>query len=431
MQRFFRVSPARRAALQRHAATAVSVGKSARQDRAIALELEKSAHNYHPIPVVLSRGKGVHMWDIDGKRYIDFLAAYSACNQGHCHPRIVKVMQEQAEVLTLTSRAFHSDQMGIFADYITKLFGYDKVLPMNTGVEAGETAVKLARKWAYKVKGVPENKAKVVFARENFWGRTLAAISSSTDPSSYAGYGPFMPGFELVDYNDLEALERSISDPHTAAFMVEPIQGEAGVKVPDEGYLAGIRKLCDKYNVLWIADEVQTGLCRTGKMLACDHENVKPDILCLGKALSGGTMPVSAVLTNDEVMLTIQPGEHGSTYGGNPLACRVAVESLRVLVEERLAENAERQGERLRSELRALKSPIISEVRGKGLLNAVVIDQPAGSTYAWDVCMRLAGMGLLAKPTHGNIIRFAPPLVITDKEMDESLEILKRGLQPL
>ena len=411
--------------------TSASLTGSALQDAAITLELAKSAHNYHPIPVVLTRAKGVHMWDLDGKRYIDFLAAYSACNQGHCHPRIVKVLQDQAEVLTLTSRAFHSDQMGVYADYITKLFGYDKVLPMNTGVEAGETAVKLARKWAYKVKGVPENRAKVVFARENFWGRTLAAISSSTDPSSYAGFGPYMPGFELVDYNDLEALEKSISDPNTAAFMVEPIQGEAGVKVPADGYLAGVRRLCDKHRVLWIADEVQTGLCRTGKMMACDWEGVKPDILCLGKALSGGTMPVSAVLTSDEVMLTIQPGEHGSTYGGNPLACRVAVESLKVLVEERLADNAQRQGARLRDELRALKSPIVTEVRGKGLLNAVVIDQPAGSDYAWRVCLRLAGMGLLAKPTHGNIIRFAPPLVISDKEMDESLDILAKGLQPL
>ena len=409
-----------------------SVHGSAVQDATIELELRKSAHNYHPIPVVLTRAKGVHMWDQDGNKYIDFLAAYSAVNQGHCHPRIVKVLKEQAEVLTLTSRAFHSDQMGVYADFITKLFGYDKVLPMNTGVEAGETAVKLARKWAYLVKGVPENKAKVVFARNNFWGRTLAAISSSTDPSSYAGYGPFMPGFELVDYNDLALLEKSISDPNTAAFMVEPIQGEAGVKVPDDGYLSGIRRLCDKHRVLWIADEVQTGLCRTGKMLACDHENVKPDILCLGKALSGGTMPVSAVLCNDEVMLTIKPGEHGSTYGGNPLACRVAVESLRVLVDEHLAENAERQGQRLRSELRALKSPIIQEVRGKGLLNAVVIDdRSSDGSYAWDVCMRLAKLGLLAKPTHGNIIRFAPPLTVNDKEMEESLDILSRGLQPL
>lgn len=417
--------------VRRFGASTGSITNSRLQDAAITLELKKSAHNYHPIPVVIARGKGVHMWDIDGNKYIDFLAAYSAVNQGHCHPRILRALKEQAEVLTLTSRAFHSDQMGTFAEYITTLLGYDKVLPMNTGVEAGETAVKLARKWAYKVKGVPENKAKVVFCKENFWGRTLAAISSSTDPSSYADYGPFMPGFELVDYNDLAALEIAISDPNTAAFMVEPIQGEAGVKVPSPGYLAGIRRLCDKYRVLWIADEVQTGLCRTGRMLACDHENVKPDILCLGKALSGGTMPVSAVLTNDEVMLTIKPGEHGSTYGGNPLACRVAVESLKVLVEERLAENAERQGERLRRELRALKSPIVTEVRGKGLLNAVVIDQPAGSTYAWDICVRLARLGLLAKPTHGNIIRFAPPLVISDKEMDESLDILSKGLQPL
>ena len=372
------------------------------------------------------------MWDMDGKRYIDFLAAYSAVNQGHCHPRIISVLKEQAEILTLTSRAFHSDQMGVYADYITRLFDYQKVLPMNTGVEAGETAVKLARKWAYNIKGVPENKAKVVFAKNNFWGRTLAAISSSTDPSSYGGYGPYMPGFEIVEFNDLAALERSFEDPNTAAFMVEPIQGEAGVVIPDPGYLAGIRRLCDKYRVLFIADEVQTGLCRTGKMLACDHENIKPDILCLGKALSGGTIPISAVLADDEVMLTIKPGEHGSTYGGNPLACRVAIESLKILVEENLAQNAERQGKRLRRELKALNSPIIKEVRGKGLLNAVVIDdRSSDASYAWDICCKLKELGLLAKPTHGNIIRFAPPLVINDAEMDEALDILKKGLQPL
>ncbi len=317
-------------------------------------------------------------------------------NQGHCHPRIVEALREQAEVLTLTSRAFHNDQFGPYADYITNLFGYDKVLPMNSGVEAGETAVKLARKWAYLVKGVPTNKAKVVFARDNFWGRSLAAVSSSTDPSSYGGYGPFMPGFEIVDYNNLEQLEKAISDPNTAAFMVEPIQGEAGVVVPDADYLPGVRRLCDKYRVLFIADEVQTGLCRTGKMLACDHAPVRPDIVCLGKALSGGTMPVSAVLADDEVMLTIKPGEHGSTYGGNPLACRVAVESLKVLVEEDLAGNAERMGERLRRELRSMNSPIIQEVRGKGLLNAVVIDdRSTDQSYAWDICIKMADLGKL------------------------------------
>ena len=371
----------------------------------------------------------MNVWDTDGKRYIDFLAAYSAVNQGHCHPRIVRALKEQAEVLTLTSRAFHSDQMGSYADYITKLFGYDKVLPMNTGVEAGETAVKLARKWAYMVKGVPHNKAKVVFARNNFWGRTLAAVSSSTDPSSYTNYGPFMPGFDLVPYDDLDALERSFQNPHTAAFMVEPIQGEAGVVVPSDGYLQGIRRLCSKYRVLFIADEVQTGLCRTGKMLACDHEGVRPDILCLGKALSGGMLPISAVLADDEVMLTIKPGEHGSTYGGNAIACRVAYEALSVLVDENLALNSERQGERLRRELSALNSPIVLEVRGKGLLNAVVIDDRRRS--AWDVCISLKDLGLLAKPTHGNIVRFSPPLTISDAEMDEATDILKKGLQSL
>jgi len=403
-------------------------------ESAIALEERKSAHNYHPIPVVIARGKGVYMWDVEGKRYIDFLAAYSAVNQGHCHPKIINVLKEQAEVLTLTSRAFHNDHMGVYADYITKLFGFDKVLPMNTGVEAGETAVKLARKWAYQVKGVPHNMARVIFAKNNFWGRTLAAVSSSTDPSSYTNYGPFMPGFDIVEYNDLAALEAAFAkEPtNTCAFMVEPIQGEAGVVVPSPGYLQGVRALCDKYRVLMIADEVQTGLCRTGKMLACDHANIKPDILCLGKALSGGTLPISAVLANDEVMLTIKPGEHGSTYGGNPLACRVAIASLQVLVDENLAQNAARQGEVLRKELRNLGSPIVREVRGQGLLNAVVIDDRSkDESYAWDICIKLAKLGLLAKPTHGNIIRFAPPLVINDAEMSQALEILRVGLQPL
>ena len=304
---------------------------SSRSQAIIDLELKKSAHNYHPIPVVLTKGLGCNVWDVDGKKYLDFLSAYSAVNQGHCHPRILRVMWEQSQKLTLTSRAFHNDQFGPYADYITQLLGYDKLLPMNTGVETGETAIKLARKWAYLVKGVPANKARVLFARNNFWGRTLAAVSSSTDPSSYEGYGPYMPGFSVIDYNDLVALEKELAaDPNIAAFMVEPIQGEAGVVIPDSGYLASVRKLCSKYKVLFIADEVQTGLCRTGKMLACDHESVKPDILCLGKALSGGTMPVSAVLADDEVMLTIKPGEHGSTYGGNPLASAVALESLKV-----------------------------------------------------------------------------------------------------
>lgn len=333
-------------------------------------------------------------------------------------------------MLTLTSRAFHNDQFAPFAEYITDLFKYDKVLPMNSGVEAGETAVKLARKWAYMRKGIPKYEARVVFAKSNFWGRSLAAVSSSTDPSSYEGYGPFMPGFHLVPYNDLVALEEELRHPCTAAFMVEPIQGEAGVVVPDAAYLQGVRRLCDKYNVLFIADEVQTGLCRTGRMLACDHDSVRPDIVCLGKALSGGTMPVSAVLADDDVMLTIKPGEHGSTYGGNPLACAVATESLKVLIEEKLAENAQVQGERLRKELIRLNIPKVREVRGKGLLNAVVIDDTSDDqSEAWNVCMKLADLGLLAKPTHGHIIRLAPPLVISDKQMEQALDILEKGLK--
>jgi len=399
-------------------------------DLFIDQELKRSAHNYHPIPKVLTRGKGVHVWDVEGKQFLDFLSAYSAVNQGHCHPRIVQALKEQADILTLTSRAFHNDQFGPYAEYITSLFGYDKVLPMNSGVEAGETAVKLSRKWAYLRKGVPQNQAKVVFAKNNFWGRSLAAVSSSTDPSSYKDYGPFMPGFEIIPYDDLVALEKAISDPNTAAFMVEPIQGEAGVVVPSEGYLAGVRRLCTKYNVLFIADEVQTGLCRTGKMLACDHPPVRPDIVCLGKALSGGTMPVSAVLADDDVMLTIKPGEHGSTYGGNPIACRVATESLKVLVEEKLAENAERMGERLRSELSLMNLPGVEIIRGQGLLNAIVMhDESEDQSRAWDVCLAMADRGLLAKPTHGHIIRLAPPLVINDQQMDQALEIIEKSIK--
>lgn len=403
----------------------------------IQLEEERSAHNYHPISVVISKGKGVHVWDVNGKQYLDFLSAYSAVNQGHCHPRIVSVMQKQCENLTLTSRAFHNDQFAVYAKFITDMFGYDKVLPMNTGVEAGETAVKLARKWAYTVKGVPANQAKVVFARNNFWGRTLAAVSSSTDPSSFEGFGPFMPGFELVPFDDLEALEVALSDPCTAAFMVEPVQGEAGVVVPSPDYLTGVRRLCDKYNVLFIADEVQTGLCRTGKLTACEHFSVRPDVLCLGKALSGGTYPVSAVLADDPVMLAIKPGEHGSTYGGNPLACAVAMEALQVLRDEDLAGNALRQGERFRSAILSWGVPIVQQVRGLGLLNAVVISQNVEGSGAqwnsvdqltWSICMRMAELGLLAKPTHGNIIRFAPPLTISDQEMDQALEIIRKAL---
>ena len=393
------------------------------------MELEDNygAHNYHPIPVVLERGEGVYVWDVNGKKYFDFLAAYSAVNQGHCHPRIIKALIDQAQKLTLTSRAFYNSILGEYEKYITSYFGYDKVLPMNTGVEGGETALKLARRWAYDVKGVEKNKAKVVFAKGNFWGRTLAAISSSNDPSSFEGFGPFLPGFELIEYNNLNSLEEAIKYPNTAAFMVEPIQGEAGVIVPDNNYLKGVRALCTKYNVLFIADEVQTGLGRTGKMLACDHEGVKPDILILGKALSGGTIPVSAVLANNEVMLTIKPGEHGSTYGGNPLACAVAMEALKVLKDEKLSENSEALGIIFRDEMNRLKneSDLITEVRGKGLFNAIVIKERNGKT-ALDVCLKFADNGLLAKPTHGDIIRFAPPLVINREQLIECVNIIRQ-----
>ncbi|HUM53065.1 MAG TPA: ornithine--oxo-acid transaminase [Chitinophagales bacterium] len=402
----------------------------------IALEEKYGAHNYHPLPVVLAKGKGVHVWDVDGKQYLDFLSSYSAVNQGHCHPRIVKAMQAQAEVLTLTSRAFHSDLLGVYMEYITQLLGYDKVLPMNTGVEGGETAFKLARRWSYDVKGVEKNKAVIIVAENNFWGRSIAAISSSTDPSSYGGFGPYVPGIVKIPYNNLVALEEALQDKNVAAFMVEPIQGEAGVVVPDAGYLTKVRELCTKYNVLFIADEVQTGIARTGKMMACDHENIKPDILVLGKALSGGTMPVSAVLANDEVMLCIKPGEHGSTFGGNPLACAVAMESLKVIVEEKLAENSDKMGEIFRTELRNLNHPIIELVRGKGLLNAMVIKTGEETEHnwntdgelAWNLCLKMRDNGLLAKPTHGNIIRFAPPLVITEAQIHEAVNIIKTSI---
>ncbi|XP_058055104.1 ornithine aminotransferase, mitochondrial isoform X1 [Anopheles bellator] len=380
------------------------------------------AHNYHPLPVALARGEGVYVWDVEGKRYYDFLSAYSAVNQGHCHPKIVKALADQAQVLTLTSRAFYSNVLGEYEEFVTGLFGYDKVLPMNTGVEGGETACKLARKWGYKVKKIPDNKAKIVFAEGNFWGRTLAAVSSSSDPTSYAGFGPFMPGFELVPYNDTMALEKALQDPNVCAFMVEPIQGEAGVLVPDDGYLTAVRNLCNKYNVLFIADEVQTGLARTGRLLAVDHENVRPDILILGKALSGGVYPVSAVLADDPVMLCIQPGEHGSTYGGNPLGCTVAIAALQVLIDEKLAENAERMGQLLRSSLSELPTDVVSIVRGKGLLNAIVINP---NFDAWEVCVRLKENGLIAKPTHGDIIRFAPPLTIDEEQLRDCLNIIK------
>jgi ornithine--oxo-acid transaminase len=396
----------------------------------LALEEKYGAHNYHPLPVVLERGEGVYLYDVDGKKYFDFLSGYSAVNQGHCHPAIIDALQKQASKLTLTSRAFHNNLLGEYEKYITDYFGYDKVLPMNTGVEGGETAIKLARRWGYNVKGIAENKAKIIFAEGNFWGRTLAAISSSTDPSSFKGFGPYMPGFGIVPYNDLVALEEALKDKEVAAFMVEPIQGEAGVVIPDDGYLKAVRDLCNKYHVLFIADEIQTGLARTGKMLACDHENVKPDILILGKALSGGTLPISAVLASNEIMMQIKPGEHGSTYGGNPLACAVAIKSLEVLKSEKMAENAEKMGERLRAGLANLNSPFITTIRGKGLLNAIVIkhDNPDAS---WDLCLHLKDLGLLAKPTHGDKIRFAPPLIITEKQIDEAIAIIGAGLKLL
>lgn len=398
--------------------------------RLFGLEEKYGAHNYHPLPVVLDRGEGVCVWDVEGKRYYDFLSGYSAINQGHCHPRIVAALIEQAQKLTLTSRAFHNNLLGEYSQYITNYFGYDKVLPMNTGVEGGETAIKLARRWGYVKKGIADNKAKIIFAEDNFWGRTLAAISSSTDPSSYKGFGPYMPGFELVPYNHLAALEKAFQDSNVAAFMVEPIQGEAGVVLPDEGYLKGVRNLCDEYNVLFIADEIQTGLCRTGKMLACDYENVRPDVLILGKALSGGVLPVSAVLADDEIMLNIHPGEHGSTYGGNPLACKVAMTALQVLKDEKMAENALEMGNFFRDEIQNIGSAFIKSIRGKGLLNAIVINHP-NPDAAWILCLELMRNGLLAKPTHGDKIRFAPPLIINEKQVIECIQIIKHSLQVL
>ena len=391
----------------------------------LELELIYGAHNYHPLPVVLSKGKGIYVWDVEGKKYYDFLSAYSAVNQGHCHPKIIKALTDQANLLTLTSRAFHNDILGHYEKFITNYFGYDKVLPMNTGVEGGETANKLARKWGYMKKGIPENKARIIFVKGNFWGRTLAAISSSDDPSSYMGFGPYMPGYDLIPYNDLNALENELKDPNVCAFMVEPIQGEAGVIVPDEGYLKGVREICNKYNVLFIADEVQTGIARTGKLLACDHENVKPDILILGKALSGGVFPVSAALANNEVMMCIKPGEHGSTYGGNPLGCKVAMAALEVVRDENLAYNAENLGKKFRDDLSNFSNPLIKNVRGKGLLNAIEVNDAPESKTAWNICMKLKDNGLLAKPTHGNIIRFAPPLVIEENEIIDCINIIK------
>jgi ornithine--oxo-acid transaminase len=394
------------------------------------LEEQYGAHNYHPLPVVLDRGEGVFLWDVDGKRYYDFLSGYSAVNQGHCHPVIIRALIEQAQKLTLTSRAFHNDLLAEYAAFITAYFGYDKVLPMNTGVEAVETALKLCRRWGYVVKGIAENQAKIIVCADNFHGRTLNVISFSTDPSSRTNFGPFMPGYEVIPYNDLPALEKALQDKNVAGFLVEPIQGEAGVVLPDDGYLAKARQYCEDANVLFIADEIQTGLARTGKMLCCDHENVRPDILLLGKALSGGTLPVAAILADDAIMLTIKPGEHGSTYGGNPLACKVAIAALTVLKEEKMAENAVVMGELLRNELAALRSPHIGIIRGKGLLNAIVIKHK-NPEAAWDLCLTLKENGLLAKPTHGDKIRFAPPLLITAEQVKESVQIIAKSLETL
>lgn len=385
------------------------------------------AHNYHPLPVVLERGEGIYVWDVDGKRYYDFLSAYSAVNQGHCHPKIVNAMKTQAEKLTLTSRAFYSSNLGLYEEFITNYFGYDKVLPMNSGVEADETALKLCRKWAYTKKGIRPNEAKIIVCENNFHGRTITIISMSTDPDAFSHYGPYTPGFVTIPYNDLGALERALQDRTVAGFLVEPIQGEAGVYVPDEGYLKKSYDLCKKHNVLFIADEVQTGIARTGRLLACDHENVRPDILILGKALSGGAMPVSAVLADDEIMLGIEPGQHGSTFGGNPLACAVATAALEVVKDEKLAERAEKLGEIFRNGVRAIDSPMIELVRGKGLLNAVIIKPTKGKT-AWDVCLKMRDNGLLAKPTHGHIIRFAPPLVITEEEINNAIKIIEESI---
>ena len=397
-------------------------------DYYLSLEEKYGAHNYHPLPVVIEKGSGVYLFDIEGKKYFDFLSGYSAVNQGHCHPSIVQALVEQASKLTLTSRAFYNDKLGIYEKYITQLFGYDKVLPMNTGVEAGETAVKLARRWAYEIKGVPDNEAVIIFPEGNFWGRTIAAISSSSDPTSYHNFGPFVPGFLQIPYNNTEYLEKALQNKSIAAFMVEPIQGEAGVIVPDEGYLSTAYALCKKYNVLFIADEIQTGLCRTGKLLAVDYENVKPDILILGKALSGGVMPISAVLCDDYIMNTIKPGEHGSTFGGNPLASVIAMRALEVLLEENLATNAFEMGVLFRQEIGQLKTPFIKMIRGKGLLNAIEVDSKRPNA-AWDFCMALKENGLLAKPTQGNKIRLAPPLIINKSQIIESVAIIDKTLQ--
>jgi len=403
------------------------IKKASTSQQAIELEDKYGAHNYHPLPVVLAKGEGPFMWDVEGNKYYDFLAAYSAVNQGHCHPKIVEAMCEQARTLTLTSRAFYNDILGAFEKYITEFFNYDKVLMMNSGAEADETALKLCRKWAYKVKRIPENQAKIICCDGNFHGRTITIVSMSNDPDSFGGYGPFTPGFIRIPYNDLGALEEALKDPNVAGFLVEPIQGEAGVYVPDEGYLKKAYDLCKANNVLFIADEIQSGIARTGKMLACDHEGVRPDLLLLGKALSGGAYPVSAVLADDEIMLTIKPGEHGSTYGGNPVACKVAMVALEVIKEENLVEKSEYLGKIFRDEMRSLNSDMIELVRGKGLMNAIVIRPKNGKT-AWDVCVKMKELGVLAKPTHGHIIRFTPPLVITEEQLREAIELIKKAI---
>ncbi|MFZ1371706.1 MAG: ornithine--oxo-acid transaminase [Ferruginibacter sp.] len=407
-----------------------TIAVTANTQQYLDLEEKYGAHNYHPLPVVLNRGEGVFLYDVDGKRYYDFLSGYSAVNQGHCHPKIIASLTEQAQKLTLTSRAFHSSGLGEYEKYITGYFGYDKVLPMNTGVEAVETAIKLCRKWAYEVKGIPSNQARIIVCDGNFHGRTINVISFSSDPAATNNYGPFVAGYQSIPHNDLPALEKALQDKNVAAFLFEPIQGEAGVVVPDDGYFAGVRALCTEYNALMVADEIQSGLARTGKMLACDHENVRPDILILGKALSGGVLPVSAVLCNDEIMLTIKPGEHGSTYGGNPLACAVAITALQVLKDEHMAANADAMGNLLRSELKKLNSPFVSVIRGRGLLNAIVIKHQ-NPDAAWELCLLLKENGLLAKPTHGDKIRFAPPLVINKEQVMECVGIIGKSLEQL
>lgn len=396
-------------------------------EKLMQLEDKYGAHNYHPLPVVLARGEGARVWDVEGNEYFDFLSAYSAVNQGHCHPKIIGALTEQASKMTLTSRAFFNDSLGVYEKYITEYFGYDKVLPMNTGAEADETAIKLCRKWAYTKKGIPENEAKIIVCEGNFHGRTITIVSMSTDPDSYGGFGPFTPGFVKIPYNDLDALAKALEDPHVAGFLVEPIQGEAGVFVPDEGYLSKAYQMCKEKNVLFMADEIQTGIARTGKLLACDHENVRPDVLLLGKALSGGVYPVSAVLADDDIMLCIKPGQHGSTFGGNPVAARVAMAAMQVVKDENLAERAEYLGKIFREEMKSIKSDMIAVVRGKGLLNAVVI-RPKNGKEAWDVCMKMKENGVLAKPTHGDIIRFAPPLVISEEDFREAIERIKRSI---